>query len=193
VRSFLHYFEPGHRIASNDYPVAVWQFPAEPRRWGYPGYRGPIRPWDPAARRASATEPNRYAGAMAGRPRLNVRASRFLHDYQRVAYTQGPILAACVLLVLLALALRRGAWRLRIDAALLCATALGALFVGVAFSTFSYRYGLVAALLLPPAAALAWTALRQGRPAQEDPNTRSTTRAAAPPSSSSQKVAANRS
>ena len=163
ARGVLHYFEPSHRIGSNDYPVAAWQFPSDPRRWGYPGYRGPIRPMDPARRlRHPITEPNRHVGAMVRRPRTNVAASRFLHDYQRFAYTPGPLLAACVVVVLLALLLRRGAARLRLDAALLCATPLIALVFAQALSLFSYRCGLVAIFLLAPAAALAAAAMLEG-------------------------------
>jgi hypothetical protein len=157
----LHYFEPGHRIGANDYPVQVWQFPADPRRRGYPGYRGPIRPQDPVGDRAHPTiSPGPYVGAMVTAPRVDVAASRLLHGYQRFAYTPGPVLAACVLLVLAAVATRRGERRLRLDAAFLATLAVGALAVSQALSVFSYRYGLVAPVLLPPAAALALTALR---------------------------------
>jgi hypothetical protein len=156
----LHYFEPGHRIGANDYPVAPWQFPADPRHWGYPGYRGPIRPGNARLHRLHRLiQPNRYVGAMVRRPRTNVAASRLLHDYQRYAYAWGPLLAACLLVVALALVSRRGSWRLRLDAALLAAATLTALLVAETLSVFSYRYGLVAALLLPAAAALAGTAL----------------------------------
>ena len=159
----LHYFEPGHRIGANDYPVSAWQFPDDPRRWGYPGYRGPIRPGDPRLqRRHPITEPNRYVGAMVDGTATNVSVSRALRQYQRFAYTWGPLLAACVLVVLAALVLRRGDRRLRLDAALLAATALTALLVSQALSLFSYRYGLILPVLLPPAAALAGTALLQG-------------------------------
>ena len=167
VRGTLHYFEPGHRIANHDYPVAAWQFPADPRRWSYPGYRGPIRPAAPLrGRDAVGVEPNRHVAHFAGEPSLDVGASKALHHYQRVAYTWGPLLAACLLLVAVALVARRGTWRLRADAALLAALTLVALAVPQALSQFSYRYGLIAALLLPPAAALAATALRTGGPAQ---------------------------
>jgi hypothetical protein len=162
-KGFVHYFEPGHRIGGNDYTVAVWQFPADPRTWGYPGYRGPIRPGDPEQRRKHpVTEPNTYVGAMVARPSTDPGVSRALHDYQRVAYTWGPLLAACVLLVLVGLVLRRGDGRLRLDAALLAATALTALLVSQALSLFSYRYGLILPVLLPPAAALAGASLLQG-------------------------------
>jgi hypothetical protein len=159
----LHYFEPGHRIGANDYPVSAWQFPADPRTWGYPGYRGPIRQGDPRLqRRHPIAEPNRYVGAMAGEPATSVSVSRALHDYQRIAYTWGPLLAGCLLVVVAALVLRRGDPRLRLDAALLAATALTALLVSQALSLFSYRYGLILPILLPPAAALAGAALLRG-------------------------------
>jgi hypothetical protein len=67
--------------------------------------------------------------------------------------------------VIAALIARRGAFRLRLDAALLAVLTLVALTVPQALSVFSYRYGFVAALLLPPAAALAVTALRSPRSA----------------------------
>ncbi len=157
----LHYFEPGRRIGANDYPVAAWQFPRDPRRWGYPGYRGPIRPGNRQRhRRHPITEPSPNVARMAGEaPRLDPGASRLLHDYQRVAYTHGPLLGLCLLVVVAALVMRRGAWRLRLDAALLAALVLAALTIAQALSVFSYRYGLIAAVLLPVAAALGATAL----------------------------------
>jgi hypothetical protein len=157
VGDFFHYFEPGHRMGGNDYPVSAWQFPADPRRWHYPGYRGPIRPG--SAQRLHGIDPSQYITRMTGRPRINVAASSFLSRYQRYAYTSGQVLAACVLLVLVALVRRRGAWRLRLDAALLAAVALVALMVASALSMFDYRYGFLGLLLLPVAAALAGTAL----------------------------------
>ncbi len=166
VRGTLHYFEPGHRLSSNDYPLGPWQFPADPRVWSYPGYRGPIRPrgWAPGQGRG-VIEPNEHVARFAGTPAFSVGVSKALHDYQRVGYTWGPLLAVCLLLVLAALVTRRGALRLRLDATLLAAMTLVALAVPQALSVFSYRYGLVAAVLLPPAAALAVTALRSPRSA----------------------------
>jgi hypothetical protein len=159
----LHYFEPGHRVASGESDVGVWEFPADPRHWHLPGYRGPIRAWSPHHKRAS--DPNHYVTAFAGRPHLNPGASRFLHLYQRYAYTSGQVLALCVVLVAVALVLRRGAWRLRLDALLLAALTLTALVVSAALTQFSYRYGLIAVVLLPPAAGLATAALLRARPA----------------------------
>jgi uncharacterized membrane protein YoaK (UPF0700 family) len=100
---------------------------------------------------------------MVVRPRLNPGVSRVLHDYQRVVYTYGPLLAAFVLAVLAALVTRRGSLRLRLDAALVAALVLAALTVAQALSVFSYRYGLIAVLYLPIAAGLGVTALLQGR------------------------------
>jgi hypothetical protein len=166
--SLLHYLEPGHHIGRNDYDVATWQFPSDPRRWGYPGYRGPIRP--PAAGRRPRNTPDAYVGAFAGRPHTDVAASRFLHSYQRFAYSSGQVFAPCLALVIVALALRRGSRRLRLDAALLAGTALTALLVASALSLFDYRYSLSAVILLPAAAALAVSALlRAGPPARFGP------------------------
>jgi hypothetical protein len=152
-----HYFRPGHPIGRNDYGLTVWQFPRDPAQPAYPGYRGPIRPG--SAHRKITVYPNQYVSAMVSHPRTNATASRLLRSYQRFAYTPGPLLAAFLLVVLVALVLRRGAWRLRLDAALLAAATLTALVVAAALSVFSYRYGLIAAVLLAPAAALAGAAL----------------------------------
>ena len=157
---FLHYFEPGHRIGVNDPRIVQWQFPSDPSRWGSPGtprYRGPIRP--SSAKGRSAFVPNQYVGRMVDEPHWNGAASKLLHIYQRFAFTSGQILAICVILVLVALALARGALRLRLDAALLAGSVVAMLLFATSLSVFSYRYGLIAAILLPPAAALAGTAL----------------------------------
>jgi hypothetical protein len=152
-----HYFEPGHRIGANDYSPAPWEFPSDPAKAVYPDFRGPIRPAEP--QRGKLITPDRYVGAMGSSPRTNAGASRLLRLYQRFAYTSGQILAICLVVVLAALAVRRGASRLRLDAALLAAATLIALVVAAALSLFSYRYGLTAVILLPPAAALAGAAL----------------------------------
>jgi hypothetical protein len=156
---FLHYFEPGHRIGANDPQIVQWEFPTDPNHWAIPGYRGPIRPG--AAGRGFW--PNAYVNRMVDRPHTNVRASKTLHIYQRFAYTSGQILAICVLIVALALVLRRGALRLRVDAALVAGSVLVMLLFATALSVFSYRYGLVAPVLLPAAAAFAAAALLEGR------------------------------
>jgi hypothetical protein len=160
--SLVHYLEPGHHVGRDDYPFMVWRFPTDPAHWGYPGYRGPIRP---AAPGRSSIDPGRYIGAFAGRPRTDATVSRVLHAYQRVAYSSGQVLTPCLLLVVIALAARRGRRRLRLDAALLAAAALALLVFASALSLFDYRYGLGATILLPAAAAFAATAMVQGRAA----------------------------
>jgi hypothetical protein len=163
LSDFAHYFEPGHRVGFNDYNPAPWEFPEHPATGRYPGYRGPIRPG--SAHRKSSIDPNQYVSRMVSRPHTNARVSRLLRLYQRFAYTSGQLLAACVVLVLFALVRRGGDRRLRLDAALLAAAALMALLVSSAASQFSYRYGLTAVVLLPPAAALAGAALLRPRTA----------------------------
>jgi hypothetical protein len=156
--SFAHYFVPGHWIGGNDYPVSAWQFPSDPSRWGYPGYRGPIRPSNP--QRPTNTGPGRYIRRMARHPHTNATASGILHDYQRFAYSSGQVLLPCLGVVLAGLLVRRGSRRLRLDAALIAGMALTALLVVAALSVFDYRYALGATILLPAAAALAGTTLR---------------------------------
>jgi hypothetical protein len=156
-----HYFEPGHRIGPNDYSPTPWQFPENPARAVFPDFRGPIRPAEP--RQGKLITPDRYVGAMASRPHTDASASRLLRRYQRFAYTPGPLLALCLLVVLAGLVRRRGARRLRLDAALLAAATLTALIVAGAASQFSYRYGLTAVILLPVAAALGGASLLVAR------------------------------
>ena len=162
-RQTLHYFEPGHRRGRNDYFVSVWQFPADPRTWGYPGYRGPIRPGQSPPKRF--IDPNEdVTRSFAGNPSVHVLPSRLLHELQRFVFTPGPLLAALLLLVLVALLWRpRREWRLRLEAALLAACVLSALVFASMVSIFDYRYGLLAVILLPPAGAMAGTALARAR------------------------------
>jgi hypothetical protein len=151
---FLHYFEPGHRIGRDDPSLEPWQFPADPDHWGVPGYLGPIRPAD-----GDVHGPKPVIDRMVGEPHTNPGVSRLLHGYQRWAFTPGPLLAACLIVVVVALVARRGAWRLRLDAAFIAAAVVAALLVPLLATMFSYRYGLTAAILLPVAAALAGSAL----------------------------------
>jgi hypothetical protein len=82
-----------------------------------------------------------------------------------LVYTSGAVLSACLLLVLVALVVRRGALRLCLDAALLALCTRTTLLVASALSIFDYRYGLLAIILLPAAGALAVTALLAKRDA----------------------------
>jgi hypothetical protein len=145
--SLIHYFEPGHHAGRDDYDYAAWQFPLDPGRPSFPGYRGPLRP---APRHRTTIDPGRFIGAFVGTPRTNATASRWLHDYQSVVSSSGQVLAPCLLLVLIALVRRR----LALESALLAAMALTLLLVAAALSLFDYRYELGAVILLPVAAAL---------------------------------------
>jgi hypothetical protein len=163
-----HYFEPGHRLGANDYKPAPWEFPSDPGRATFPGYRGPIRPhgstqFGPIDPHLKAIYPDRDVSRMVSDPHVNATASRALRVYQRYFYTSGQILAACLLVVIVALLRRRGDWRLRLDGALLAAGTLVALLTAAAASVFSYRYGLTAVVLLPPAAALSGASLLRAR------------------------------
>jgi hypothetical protein len=158
ARDTLHYFEPAHRTGSNDYSDTAWQFPSDPRRWKYPGYRGPIR--EGTKNRLHDIDPSQYVNGMVDQPSLDVHASKFLHYYQRFFYTSGQVLAACLVLVLVALIRRApGTFRLRLDATLLAVCSGTALIVASALSIFDFRYGLVAVLLLPIAGGLAVSSL----------------------------------
>jgi hypothetical protein len=164
VRQTLHYFKPGHRRGRNDYFLSVWQFPRDARTWGYPGYRGPIRAGTPTSPRF--IDPNAVVTrSFAGSPSVHVRPSRLLHDLQRFAYTPGPLLGILLVIVLAGLAWRpRRHWLLRLDAALLAACVLSALVFTSMLSIFDYRYGLIAVIFLPPAGAMAGTALARAGP-----------------------------
>jgi hypothetical protein len=155
--SMLHYLAPGHYMVRNDYPVGEWQFPADVHDWRAPNYLGPIRRGHPVRHQV---KPNPFVARMVRHWRFDPAVARFLHGYQRLTSPSGGLLSACLLLVVVALLLRRGAWRLRLDAALLAACALCGLLVAAALSVFDYRYALEALILLPAAAALAWTAAR---------------------------------
>jgi hypothetical protein len=156
--SFIHYLEPGHHTTGNDYPVSAWQFPADPRVYHYPAYRGPIRPG--SRHRLRGSDPGPLITRLVRRgPRLDVAVSRDLHYAQRYLSVSGEVFVPCLAIVALALVLRRGSRRLRLDAALLAACALTALAVAALLSVFDYRYALSAVILLPAAAALAGTAL----------------------------------
>jgi hypothetical protein len=114
-------------------------------------------PW-----RASALTLLRKRGEPASMDR---GLARFLHGYQRVGYTPGPLLGLA-LLAGLAGALGVGRARrsgLRSACFLFAVTAAALLVSSVAVSQFSWRYQIPQLVLLPPAAALAWTAFR-GRP-----------------------------
>jgi len=84
--------------------------------------------------------------------------TRWLWAYQRVAYTPGPVLAACLLVSLVAVVgwpRRRADVRHRRAGAHLAVGGLLLILVPAATVSFDYRYLLPAAMLLVPAGALA--------------------------------------
>jgi hypothetical protein len=96
-----------------------------------------------------------------GQPRINSRLIAFLRGYQRVGYAPGPLLAAC-LLGGFAAALGIGRARhsgLRSAAFLFAGVAAVVCLGSVVVTVFSWRYQIPQLALLPPAGALAVTAL----------------------------------
>jgi hypothetical protein len=160
VKNVAHFFAPGHPIGHNDYSITVWQFPADPARPQYPDYRGPIRPHKAGD---LSIYPNRYVDRFAGTPRTDATASKLLRGYQLHVWTSGLILLGCLLVVVVGFVLPRRPWRLKLDSALLAGCTLASLVVASALSVFSYRYGLIAIILLPAAAALAATGMLRAR------------------------------
>lgn len=104
-------------------------------------------------------------------PVINRPLARMLRGYQlSVGYTPGPVLLACVIL---ALAAGLGAGRARrsgqqLACLLWLAAGLGLLLAGDIYQ-FSWRYQLPALVTIPPAAALALSALTSPRAARELP------------------------
>jgi hypothetical protein len=106
-------------------------------------------------------------------PVINRRLAQVLRRYQlSVGYTPGPVLLACVILALVA---GFGVGRARrsgqqLACLLWLAVGLGLLFTADLYQ-FSWRYQLPALVTIPPAAALALSALTSPRAARESPAT----------------------
>jgi hypothetical protein len=104
-------------------------------------------------------------------PAINHPLSRALRDYQLYGgFTPGPVLLACVVL---ALAGGLGVGRARrsgqqLACLLWLAAGLGLLLAADLYQ-FSWRYQLPALVTIPPAAALALSALMSPRPVREPP------------------------
>jgi hypothetical protein len=107
------------------------------------------------------------------RPVVNRPLARLLRRYQlSIGYTPGPVLLACVIL---ALAAGVGIGRARhsgqqLACLLWLATGLG-LLLAAGLYEFSWRYQLPALVSIPPAAALALSALTSPRVVREPPKT----------------------
>jgi hypothetical protein len=141
----LHYFEPGRAVGPRDYPVSTWQF--RPFR---------IR-FDAQAQ----------VYVLDGRfPRIDRPLATKLWTYQRLAYTNGPLLALALLLGLAgAVGLRRGAARpLRAESVLLTSSGFLLLLAVEMTSSFDYRYLLPSLPLLGAGGALGASILWRRRP-----------------------------
>jgi hypothetical protein len=146
VEGFLRGFAPTRSTQPGEVLASRWKFQLQ-------------HPW-----RISAL---RVLSARGDPPHMNAGLARFLHGYQRFGYTPGPILGLAMLAGLLA-ALGIGRARrsgLRSACFLFSVTAAALLLSSVAVSQFSWRYQIPQLVLLPPAAALAWTAFRGRRAA----------------------------
>jgi hypothetical protein len=153
-----HYFLPGHPIGARDWPVGSWRFPTG-------AFRKP--------RFQVTVAEVGFDGRVTSAGPLGLR--RALHDYQTVAYTPGPLLAACLLAALVAGAglvrHRRptAEQRQRAGALLLAVSGLVVVAAPSLAAGFDYRYGLLMLPFLPPAGALAVQSLAaRGRGRDEE-------------------------
>jgi hypothetical protein len=144
--NFGHYFEPGRDAGPRDWFAGSWQFP---ENGGSPAWH--IQP-------ATVT----FGGVRTPlHARIDPGLAGFLHGYQRIFYTPGPLLAVLLPLTLGALVLRRRDRRAADAAVLLTSAGLLLLVVPSATAGFDWRYLLPAQALLIPGAVIAWGLLRR--------------------------------
>ena len=155
-RDALKLYAVDRVTAPGDSPVSRWQF-----QRGYPLYPAPLYA-SAITGQVVATAGRQFGG---GGPAVTAPLASFLRGYQLGGgYTPGPLLALATLAGLagtLSLARRHAtpAQRHAAQACLLMFTSAAAvLLISDAFE-FSWRYQLPALITLPPAAALALTAL----------------------------------
>ncbi|MCW3065936.1 MAG: arnC [Solirubrobacterales bacterium] len=150
AHDFLRGFAPIRTRHHGELPIARWQFQAT-----YPH----ISPFD--------NKEIRLHGGTYGKVRP--RMARFLRSYQRFGFVPGPILAASLLLgivAMLGVSRARGSGA-RTSTFLFTAMAVLVFGLSVVANQFTWRYQLSLIVLLPPAGALALTALRR-RPVERD-------------------------
>lgn len=153
----LHFFSPVRTTSGGDFPVAAWRLPTRVvKRSGELG--------------VSAMN---FEGDWA-RPHVDTSLARAMLDYQRVAYTYGPLLAAGLLLAALAAVRRRGdpdepVVAERIELALLVVVSGVLLVLPNATVLFDWRYLLPAIPVIPTATALAAGRLWPRRFAEVEP------------------------
>jgi hypothetical protein len=140
----LHYFMPGRYGSPQDSCMAYWWFPDE-RSWSYAAEGGcPAR----LARLGFGLEPQDTF--------IRLDTAAVLAEYQRWAYTPGPVLGLLALAGLSGLVpgRPRGLGRDRADGVFLVVVAVALVAVPSATALFDYRYGLPMLGVLPVAAAL---------------------------------------
>ena len=148
---FLRGFGPTRTIGPNDPDQRFWRFADE-----YPDYNRPSVL--PLLHRYGA-EPSVHHGP-----------ARLLTAYAGVGYVPGPLLALCLLAAVLAVAGvgRAGGSGLRSVTGMFAGTTV-AVLLAAATIVFTWRYQIQQLALLPPAGALAVTALTRRRPADAGP------------------------
>ncbi|GAC1342858.1 MAG: hypothetical protein NVSMB29_14990 [Candidatus Dormibacteria bacterium] len=161
----LHYFAPGHSGGHQDFPVQSWQYLTDftPDPWTpvVPPDNFYVGEWtNPGPHTQFQVKvANQGFGNTEVTPHFRPRLARGLRTYQVLGYTQGPVLAGCLLLALVAACGRLEAAdrHSRAVALLLASAGLFVLLAPAMTAVFDYRYQLPTLLLLPPAAALGIT------------------------------------
>jgi hypothetical protein len=131
-------------------------------------YRGALPPIGGAAPAQSTLASYGLHGQRLA-PQLCRAGQSRLAGYQRVAFTPGPVLAACLVLSVAAGVgrLPAGLRRLRWDALFLTGSGAGLLLVTALSAVFQYRYLLPVLVLLPAGGALGMELLvRRAQPAR---------------------------
>jgi hypothetical protein len=142
-----HYFTPGHWMTpgTNTIDMQRWRFPSR----GLQPYRDQLHVFFG----------NHGLRLQPIRPHLDVALFGPLRRYQSIAYTEGPLLLACLVgagMAGIGLVRRRAGRRhARWAGLLLAASGLVLLLTPSLAAGFSYRYALPVLVLLPPAGALA--------------------------------------
>ncbi len=170
-----HYLSWTRSTSRGDDPLAHWQFAGHrlPARW-YP-LRPPLDPYRDALPPIGGAAPAQSTLASYGlhgqrlAPQLWKAGQSWLAGYQRVVFTPGPVLAACLALSVAAGVgrLPAGLRRLRWDALFLTGSGAGLLLVTSLTAVFQYRYLLPVLVLLPAGGALGMELLvRRAQPAR---------------------------
>jgi len=170
-----HYLAWTRSTGRGQDPVAHWQFAGHrlPTRWyrlvpPVDPYRGALPPIGGAAPAQSTLASYGLHGQRLA-PQLWRAGQSWLVGYQRVAFTPGPVLAACLVLSVAAGAGRvpAGLRRLRWDALFLTGSGAGLLLATALSAVFQYRYLLPVLVLLPAGGALGLELLvRRAQPAR---------------------------